>query len=254
MRTRSAFTLLELLVVMAIIGILIGLSLPAVQKARAAAIRLADQNNLKQLTLGVQNYAATNADVLPPLMTLENGGVRWWFAFEKPTGVYDTAGSHLMPYLENSRAALQSPAKAPGKVVLTYDGLSGGYGYNYWYLAPDGPTPSFTLSGKWRKVTLPQIASTSRTVAFANAVLASDTSPELSEIPFSYPPSARRPTVHYRQFSHLANIAFVDGHVEASTQGTRNAPAPADSAALLAIRDREYVFDYGTTDELWGQR
>jgi len=64
---KAGFTLVELLVVVGIIALLISILLPSLQKARAAANRVACASNVRQLCLYTIMYANDNKGVMPAM-------------------------------------------------------------------------------------------------------------------------------------------------------------------------------------------
>jgi len=89
LRRLRGFTLVELLAVIAIIGTLVGLLLPAVQSAREASRLATCSNNLKQIGVAMHTYHDAQK-TLPP--GFAQGGYGTWFPL-------------VMPFIEEARAS-----------------------------------------------------------------------------------------------------------------------------------------------------
>ncbi|MCC7473908.1 MAG: DUF1559 domain-containing protein [Pirellulales bacterium] len=99
-RPQHGFTLVELLIVIAIIGALVALLIPAVQASRAAAVRAACANNMRQVALAAQNYVVAHRH-------FPNGSMARQFdaqPFAAWTLYRWSAVAQLLPYLENGAA------------------------------------------------------------------------------------------------------------------------------------------------------
>ena len=97
---RAGFSLIELMVAIAIIGLLMSLLLPAVQQAREAARRAQCKNNLHQVGLALHSYESTHK-VLPP-SRIAVGFVGWGGPAQGgPKGYLNATGwTMLLPYLD----------------------------------------------------------------------------------------------------------------------------------------------------------
>lgn len=122
-RSEAAFTLVELLVVIAVIGVLISLLFPAVQAAREAGRRISCANNLHQIGIGLQSHHGAHKS-FPP------GGIELRTYWKDTTSRQLAWSAFLLPFIEQESLHAQidfdkpfdseENAQAAATLVSTY--------------------------------------------------------------------------------------------------------------------------------------
>lgn len=136
---RQTFTLIELLIVVAIIAILAAMLLPALNQARERGRSASCINNLRQLGSGFQLYSADHADFLPPVQGSASGSYPCWTnALMGPnlkvsaSAVY-TSGVWMKTGLYAHNTLFHCPSMT-GRYDLT--GTETGGGAGWWIIKP----------------------------------------------------------------------------------------------------------------------
>ena len=235
--SRRGFTLVELLVVVAVVSVLAGLLLPALARSRAVAGSGRCLSNQRQLGLSAQLYWDDHGGrAFPERRSRTNGGWNYWFGWladgAEGQRAFDPTQGALWPYLQG-RAVTACPALARSGTPIKAKAVGAAFGYGYNLLVG-----TRTESG----IRLSTVSDPSGLALFTDCAQVNDfqapASPEHPMLEEFYYFDLLSPTVHFRHRGASAT-AFVDGHAAAvpPKPGSQDLRLPGE--VLGTLRDEQ---------------
>ncbi len=227
-----AFTLVEMLIVIAVVALLLSILAPSLSAAREQARAAVCGSNLRQIAFAVMLYADENNNHACPGAADARGNLhRWHGSRDLPTGPFDATRGPLVRYLGDGRVrSCPSFRHAITDASRAFELGNGGYGYNNAFigrmLRPAGGS-FYTLETDRSGVQLDRVHNPTETVMFTDAAFVNAGLIEYSFAePRFFPTSGYRttPSIHFRHNSRC-NVAWCDGHVD-RRQRTFTAKSP----------------------------
>jgi len=132
MRSRHGFTLIELLVVIAIIAILAAILFPVFAKARAKARQSSCLSNIKQIGLGVLQYAQDYDETLPGIWWNTGNATRPINGWPSENiGTYINWAEKIVPYIKNAQIFQCPDLILTSATQMSYNSFPTAYIFNY---------------------------------------------------------------------------------------------------------------------------